>query len=182
MRPSPTIAIMTFGVILSVACGSPARKAHELAGPSSTDARQLVERYLAADTLGNGLSQAIDSLFTECEGDRATDGVVATKAAGVVGLAGAGDTLGVVVEYSELGWLEWNLIERLRSGTWRFQPRPLVTRETIFVAFDAQHTLRLVCGAHHGNHWSVSVINALPDRMDSTSARLWRETSKRASR
>ena len=155
------------------ACGGSGRQLSVASSITASGVSELVERYLKADAAGNGLRAQADSLFTACEGDRSTDGAVATKSAKIVDIQIATDSAVATVEYEELGSLMLIVNEREKHNAWNFEPKVFFERETLTVRRDEVGTLRIDCGPHHGNHWGLAVVAGLTQAMDTISARRW---------
>ena len=151
---------------------------HPSSPPSDSEdvlnARRLVEKYVTADTAGDGLTDSTESLFVACEGDRAVDFVEPIVTA-VVGLGTRDrDTVLVIAQYSILGTAEsWDTTQ-LGHQNWRFKKNVRIRADTFLVVRDSSLQPHIVCGPYHGNHWSASVMSSRLPFMDDSSRQAWK--------
>ena len=160
-------------------CGSSSQKSRALSASVTSrqdfarTARNVVQRYISADTAGAGLSDSIDALLLPCEGDRATDGIAPVLRARIRGASNEEDTLLLVAEYEVLGAAQsWDTAE-VGHQNWRFTKGLALEQDTMLVVQDSEGHARIVCGPYHGNHWGTSVMALLTSSMNDSSKLAW---------
>ena len=142
--------------------------------PTESAAIAIVNRFVAAETLGNW--RRADSLvrWASCEGDPAEDFLRVTRGVRLGNTRSQEDTMFVSTTYDVIGQA-WSYDQR-RSGerNWRFSARPI--RETVaYGAFaDSAGRLWIACGGFHQDHVAVSQFRTESDHFDDSSRSAWR--------
>jgi len=145
--------------------------------PSDTHALGLVNRFVAAETLGTWRSA--DSLvrWTDCEGDPAEDQIPITKSVRVGKVESRGDTAFVPVQYDVVG-AAWSDDAR-RAGVkhWHFKVGSSSETVTYGVFADSSGHLWIACGEFHEDHTGAGQFRSEVSHFDDHSLAAWRAAS-----
>jgi hypothetical protein len=165
---------MKLAVIVIVAACRPAQPAHP---PSTATALALVNRFVAAETLGTWRSA--DSLvrWSDCEGDPAEDQIPVIRNARIGTLESRGDTAVVPVHYDVAGAAWSDDAHRVGPKNWHF--RPGSSQETVrYAAFvDSSGRLWIACGEFHEDHTAASQFGEELAHFDDSSLAAWHRAS-----
>lgn len=142
--------------------------------PSADTALSLVNRFIAAESVGNWW--AADSLvaWRDCDWDPATDDLPVTTAFHVRPMGPVGDSALVQVVYEMAGrvWLAPTpTVGRQRT---RFAARASSDTVIYRVFADSGGRLWMACGDFHQNHVAVSQLQEFVERFDDSARAAWK--------
>ncbi len=137
----------------------------------------LVNRFLAAETLGTWRSA--DSLvrWADCEGDPAEDEIPVTRRVSVGVVESRGDTTFVPVHYDVVGAAWSEDAHRAGDKNWHFRAGASSETVTYGVFADASGHLWIACGEFHEDHTGTSQFGSEVSHFDERSAAAWRAAS-----
>ena len=159
---------------LMVACSSP--PGHSAKIPPVTDPVATAEAFIRMDTSGQGDLHGFDSLFTPCDGDRASDQLEPVITANARRLLAHGDTARFSVIYHSLGWVQSS--DMHSKAQWVFRDSLHESIDTIEIV-PAGGSLLIICGPYHGNHLGLSAMDSLLANFEPRSRLAWRQATGR---